>query len=300
MADVIHISNLWETVVIPSVLEQYKESSKWLAVLKSVIDKFQYIEDAVAELPSLLDFSSIPSGLQLDWLAGLINVTRIFGETDNAFYQRFVAECSLRNAGTPNNVIYNVSVVTGDNVPQFLDEAPATFFIYDGYRYDDGIWTAGGNQAYKKQVQKTAPAGVLGLVGAGVALADGTLLGSYSDTETDRKIILAVASDENVERSMVLADNDNRVIISGQSVPVSVNVKGVEVPTRTITTSRGDITTVRIKDLPNSENEDSYLVKDNETNGTTKVHEEDFGMHTRKAGTNTLQFYRGKKQSDEE
>lgn len=130
-----HIENHWNSTVIPSILEQYKDSEKWQSMLKAVIDQMQIAEDAAAEFMTILDFKSeVPTGDRLDFIAGLVNVTRFAGESDELFYTRFLTSLSVRNAGTPDNVIYNAALLSGDPQPLYMDEAPATFFVYDGPR----------------------------------------------------------------------------------------------------------------------------------------------------------------------
>ena len=145
-AGVQHITNHWESTVAPSVLEQYRErtltdgqaeelgcDNRWQAMLKAVIDQMQIGEDATDELAHILDFNSAPpTGGQLDWVAGLINVTRYPGETDARFFERFVNDLGRHNAGTPDGTIYSTALLSGDPKPAYIDEAPATFFVYTG------------------------------------------------------------------------------------------------------------------------------------------------------------------------
>lgn len=147
-AGVQHITNHWESTVAPSVLEQYRERTltdgqaeelgcynRWQAMLKAVIDQMQIGEDATDELAHILDFNSAPpTGGQLDWVAGLINVTRYPGETDAHFFERFVNDLGRHNAGTPDGTIYSTALLSGDPKPAYIDEAPATFFVYTGAR----------------------------------------------------------------------------------------------------------------------------------------------------------------------
>jgi hypothetical protein len=162
-----HIESHWNSTVVPSILEQYKDSEKWQSMLKAVIDQMQIAEDAAAEFMTILDFKSeVPTGDRLDFIAGLVNVTRFAGESDELFYTRFLTSLSVRNAGTPDNVIYNAALLSGDPAPQYLDEVPATFFVY----------TPNGKALTLSQVDKLAPAGVLGLPGAAIRLGNGGFL----------------------------------------------------------------------------------------------------------------------------
>lgn len=294
-----YIEDHFETTVKPRILEQYKESGRWQACLEAVVRKLQTVEDSAKFISKLLDFKDErPTGAKLDWVAGLINVKRFSGESDESFFLRFESMCGANTAGTPDNVINNSAILSGDPQPQYMDEAPATFFVYDGpcFRWVDGhwTWTEGGRQLTRAQVKKLAPAGVLGLPGAAIDTGDGILLGTWAENEEDRKIILTVANDANVEREVLLADNLGNIIITPQSVPVRVKLQGSEVPnipTIETTWNGVPVDAVRIKDLPDAGLETAYMVRDSEDGGTTRIDEHDVGLQMEASGTNTLKFY---------
>lgn len=128
-----YIEDHFETTVKPRILEQYKESGRWQACLEAVVRKLQAVEDSAFGISKAIDFKTeTPTGAKLDWVAGLINVKRFSGESDEAFFLRFESMCGANTAGTPNNVIYNTAVLSGDSRPEYFDEAPATFFVYTG------------------------------------------------------------------------------------------------------------------------------------------------------------------------
>lgn len=265
-----HIESHWNSTVVPSILEQYKDSGKWQAMLKAVIDQIQIAEDAAAEFMTILDFKSeVPTGDRLDFIAGLVNVTRFAGESDELFYTRFLTSLSVRNAGTPDNVIYNAAILSGDPHPQYMDEAPATFFVYDGPRpVGEGVWEHGGHQLSRAQVRKLATAGVLGLPGAALLDADGNYI-----VDAEGKLILLVADDENIEREVLLADNLGNIVITPQSVPVRVKLTGPTVSTIPVIETEWNgvpVDAVRIKDLPDGADTNGYMVRDSDTEGTVK------------------------------
>lgn len=265
-----HIESHWNSTVVPSILEQYKDSGKWQAMLKAVIDQMQIAEDAAAEFMTILDFKSeVPTEERLDFIAGLVNVTRFAGESDELFYTRFLTSLSVRNAGTPDNVIYNAAILSGDPHPQYMDEAPATFFVYDGPRpVGEGEWEQGGHQLSRSQVRKLAPAGVLGLPGAALQDAEGNYI-----VDADGKLILLVADDSNIEREVLLADNLGNIVITPQSVPVRVKLTGPAVPTIPVIETEWNgvpVDAVRIKDLPDGADTNGYMVRDSDTEGTVK------------------------------
>ena len=193
MADLKHIENHFETTVEPRILEQYRDSVKWKSCLKAVIDQLQIVEDSAVELSRILDFKTTrPTGERLDWLASLVNLSRIPGENDAEFFTRFVNTLGNNTAGTPDNVISTAAMISGAQKPQYMDEVDATFFVYTGdYPDSNGVWHEGGHQLSRAMVKKMSPAGVMGVPGAAIQFADGSYL-----TDADGRLILAVAEDD--------------------------------------------------------------------------------------------------------
>jgi hypothetical protein len=268
------ITDHWTETVSDFILEQYRDASNWKAILKAVIDEYSDIEGEIWKLAPILDFKcrvkgERPSGALLDFVAALKNVYRMQGETDEALYERFLVAVSEDNAGTPNNVIYNAAILSGDNAPQYMDESDCTFFVYDGPRPDgEGGWEQGGHQLSRAQVRKLAPSGVLGLPGAAIRTCSGKLLANL-----DGKLVLAVARDENIEREVLLADNLGNIVITPNSVPVRVKLTGPSVPSIPVIETEWNgvpVDAVRIKDLPDGGDVNSYMVRDSDTEGTVK------------------------------
>ena len=181
------IDSLWDEIVVPRILEQYKYSSNWQACLKCVVDRIQKVEDGVFLLYRYFKvpfrYDEVSSGT-LEYVASLVNVIRQDGESDQQLFDRFILRISSNKAGTPDHVIFNAVKKSGDVNLAYMDEAPATFFVY----------TPNGKQLMQSDVQRYAPAGVLGLPGAAIQFADGSFMG-----DAEGKIILAVADDENIE-----------------------------------------------------------------------------------------------------
>ena len=177
--------------------------------------------------------------------------------------------CGANTSGTPDNVIYNAAILSGDPHPQYMDEAPATFFVYDGPRpVGEGEWEQGGHQLSRSQVRKLAPAGVLGLPGAALRDAEDNYI-----VDADGKLILLVSDDENIEREVLLADNLGNIVITPQSVPVRVKLTGSAVPTIPVIETEWNgvpVDAVRIKDLPDGADTNGYMVRDSDTEGTVK------------------------------
>ena len=118
-------------------------------------------------------------------------------------------------------------------------------------------------------VRKMAPAGVLGLPGAALLDAQGNYI-----TDAAGRMILAVADDSTIERDVLLANNNGAIVVTPQSVPVRVVLRGPSVPSiPTITTEWNGVPVdaVRIKDLPAAGDTNGYFVRDSDTEGTTST-----------------------------
>lgn len=285
MADISHIGDQFGTTVEPRILEQYKDSERWQACLKSVIDKLQTVEDASFELAHVLDFrTEPPTGGRLDWLAGLINVKRFSGESDQDFFDRFLSMVGVNSAGTPDRIIYNSAIMSGDPKPAYIDEAPATFLVYTGDKPNKTVTedsqetvedftaeerelgVAGGNQLLRRQVQQLAPAGVLGLPGAAIQFEDGTFM-----CDAQGRLILAAADDTTARRELLVVDNNLNPIVTPQGVPVRAVIVGATVPRVEIDYNGVTVDAVRIKDLPDAGEDNAYMVRDSDTGGTVRV-----------------------------
>ena len=273
-----YIEDHFETTVKPRILEQYKESGRWQACLEAVVSKLQAVEDSAFSISKAIDFKTeTPTGAKLDWVAGLINVKRLSGESDQAFFLRFVSMCGANTAGTPDNVIYNAALLSGDTALQYMDEAPATFFVYDGPVYEhrgEGddvlVKPAATRQLLRREVKKLAPCGALGLPGAAIQLYDGTLL----CTDDYEKLLIVAADDATAERATVLVNEGNVLLTTSQDSTVRVILKG---DSRYQTTPihvdgvPGTIDGIRVKDLPDAQNDEGFIVRDSEAGGTVKA-----------------------------
>lgn len=156
--------DIWAEDAVPLLLEQYKDAKKFEAVLKSICDYMTQIDDAAFKVSGIFGIDS--ENVDLDAIGKIFNIPRVPGESDVEYRARIKATLVGHNAGTAANVISTARTITGDKAPQFIDEATATFFIY----------TPDGSQMKRSQVQKTAPAGVLGLPGAAIETGNGALI----------------------------------------------------------------------------------------------------------------------------
>lgn len=164
-------------------LEQYKDSPKLKALTKALIDNGQPFEDAAWRFARWADIGEA-EGAWLDVLGSIRNLPRNPGESDGEYRDRLREKLKIDNAGTPDHAISVARDISGDAAPQYMEEAPATFFIY----------TPGGSQLSRKRARVLSPAGVLGLPGAAITLADGGFLAT-----ADGRKLLAAAQDKDLD-----------------------------------------------------------------------------------------------------
>lgn len=256
--------------------------NRFQGLLKAAIDELiQPLDDACVELQDLLDVDTA-TGARLDLIGKLANIERGAGESDAHFRERVLAALWSDSAGTPDYAIQMAASMSGDPKPQYMDEAPATFFVYDGpvYErhdpeteggepYDELVKPAAQRQLLRREVKKLAPCGVLGLPGAAIQMADGRLL----CTSDHKKLILAVANDVNSEVDTVLIDNGGNLMVTSQQKVVKVALKGdARYQTTPIHVDGvpGTIEGIRVKDLPDGADTNGYMVRDSDTEGTVK------------------------------
>lgn len=287
--------DLWSTVK-DLLLEQYRRDNtanvsgtlpddtvnRFQGLLKTLVDGLlQPLDDAALDLQGMADIGRANGGL-LDALGKIAGLIRDPGENDASFRSRIVEVLGSNDAGTPDNVIYNAALLSGDTAPQYMDEADAKFIVYDGpvYErhqpdtdgkepYDELVKPAAQRQLLRREVKKLAPCGVLGLPGAAIMMSDGRLL----CTSDHKKLILAVANDANSEVDIVLIDNGGHFMVTSQQKVVKVSLKG-DARYRTTPVHvygvPGTVDGIRIKDLPDGGDVNSYMVRDSDNEGTVK------------------------------
>lgn len=219
-------ATLWDTVK-ELVLEQYKDSVNLVSLIKTMVEECaQPLEDGAF---SLQDFFNLDDaeGAWLDLLGKLVGLKRYGGESDTDFKKRIERATSNISAGTPDSVIYNAAINSGDPKPAYIDEADATFLVYTGpkpnktvsedsdetvedFTAEERECVGGGNQLLRRQVQQTAPAGVLGLPGQAIHFADGGMM-----CDAQGRLFLAAFNDEDVDQIRVITDDQGRLITDG-------------------------------------------------------------------------------------
>ena len=241
-------------------------------LLKSITDELvQPLDDAAVALQDVANVETA-EGAWIDLIGKIAGVGRKIDETDENYRVRVRNALGFKNAGTPDGTIYSTALLSGDPRPQYFDEADCTFFVYTGPRPvepNSETWEEGGRQLSRAQVRKMAPAGVLGLPGAAILDAQGNYI-----TDAQGRILLAVADDSTIEREVLLADDNGAIVVTPQSVPVRVVLRGPSVPSiPTITTEWNGVPVdaVRIKDLPAAGDTNGYFVRDSDTEGTTST-----------------------------
>lgn len=177
-----HITELWQHLE-HLVITQYRESPNLLSLVSKVVNQFQEIEDTVFRFAHFANIDEA-TGEWLDLIGKLRDIRRNPGENDESYKNRLRISFKRNSAGTPNNVIANARDISGDPSPQYLDEVDAVFFVY----------TPEGVQLRRKLVNSLAPAGILGLPGAGIDVGDDCLL-----ADAQGKVILMVAEDRNID-----------------------------------------------------------------------------------------------------
>lgn len=275
---------MWDKVK-ELVLEQYKSSPNLKGLIQSVVEECaQTIDDAAFSIQDFFDVSKATAGW-LDILGKYVSLERNPGESDESFRERIVIEASTNTAGTPDNIIFNSAILSGDPKTQYMDEADCTFFVYTGpkpnhepvpedevfdFEHGDTSCGEGADQLYRRQVKKLAPCGVLGLPGAAIQVGGDEGSEELLADEQGR-LILMEADDSTVERTLVLANEDALPVVTPNGVPVRAVVKGTTVPTIPVTLDGHQYDAVRIKDLPDAGNENGYIVRDSESGGTVKT-----------------------------
>lgn len=199
------INSLWHETVEPSILEQYRSSNRWKGVLKSVIDKLQVIDDDAVELLAVFktDGDDMPTGYRLDWIAGLLNVRRNPGESDDSLFARFEETANKKNAGTPDNVIGIVALLSGDPSPSYVEDVPGRFLVY----------THDFRQVSQRAVKRISPSGFCGASAARFKCADGKFL-MIPHGDSSYKSLLCVADDRTIgsETTKMVVTSDNKIV----------------------------------------------------------------------------------------
>lgn len=148
----IPITSEWE-ILETLLLEQYKESPKYIGILQAVATEADRLEACLWEFIQLLDIDAM-EGAQLDLLGKIAKCLRIQQGVvldDVAYRVVLKAAFRARTSGTPEEIIAAVLDATQSTVVSYLTEYPAAYWlIFDG--------SVAITQDY---LERISPAGVL-------------------------------------------------------------------------------------------------------------------------------------------
>ena len=158
------ITSQW-AVLAGLVLEQYKESPKYLSWIQAVATEADRCETARWELSQLLDIGAM-QGAQLDLLGKICGAARRQGVTllsDAAYRPVLRIAFRSRLSGTPEEIIAAVKEATGSTHVTYLPDYPAGFWVvYDGPR-----------EITQEFLDSISPAGVRGNLPCFLSLENG-------------------------------------------------------------------------------------------------------------------------------
>ena len=161
------IESHWEEA-LKLLLEQYRNSPKFLSILGAVVSGADHVEDLLWTVAYCLDFNlriaDTPTGARLNRIGAVAVVTRLSGELDAAYLQRIRIEIGISDAGTPEEVLRLLRTFSGDATPWYIPEYPAGFFVYA----PDA--TKAITQPF---IDHVSPAGVQGYIGCNLVDAHG-------------------------------------------------------------------------------------------------------------------------------
>lgn len=190
--------DIWAQDVEPLIIEQYKNSENLKGVIKAFCDELTEIDGTAIELCNFFDIVHA-HGEWLDRIGEIFNVIREVGENDTNYRLRIELVIQAQDSGTPEFVIRKAEELSGVHNVKYLDEAPATFFVYTH-----------ANQLRPNVVKKLSPAGVLGLSGSAIMTATGLILGMVS---TEQRLISA-AYTENPTNGMLIITEDEASLLT--------------------------------------------------------------------------------------
>lgn len=163
----------------PFVLEQYKEATKWNACLKAVLDQYDDVENYawnIASITDLLGFSvDVPTGGKLDFIGGLVGLSRNTGEIDSDYYARIIDYINSNDSGTIEGIIKRAISIVQTNEVTYIEENSGFPFVASGL-----IITLSERQITRAEANRIKAAGTRLFVGGFLATHDGIPLSTNS------------------------------------------------------------------------------------------------------------------------
>lgn len=155
------INDIWAELAADLVLDQYADSTNLKALIKIFVDAGQSFENAINELKNFYNVSEA-EGVKLDYIAKIRNLVRKDGESDEEFKRRILADSLIDNAGTPNFVIEQSALQSGDATPIYIEEQGRAPVVL--------VYTPNGRQLTRGFVNRITPAGVFGAPAAALVM----------------------------------------------------------------------------------------------------------------------------------
>lgn len=144
----------YKELVDAQLLEQYKESTNFRALLDLLMAPFTAAEEGLQELMTLLNIDTA-EGAQLDILGRIANEPRA-GRSDVDYRAILKVWFTSKQSGTPEDILRTIRELTGLPGPfQYIPEYPAGFFIF----------APSVGSLTQDTINKISPAGVQGYIG---------------------------------------------------------------------------------------------------------------------------------------
>ena len=163
----------------PFILEQYKEAAKWNACLKAVLDQYDDVENYawnIAFITDLLGLSGdAPTGGKLDYIGGLVGLSRNTGELDSDYYARLIDYINTNDSGTIEGILKRVISIVKTNEVTYIEENSGFPFSASGL-----IITLSERQITRAEANRIKAAGTRLFVGGFLTTHDGIVLSTNS------------------------------------------------------------------------------------------------------------------------
>lgn len=163
----------------PFILEQYKEATKWNACLKAVLDQYDDVENYawnIASITDLLGFSGeLPTGGKLDFIGGLVGLSRNTSESDSDYYSRIIDYINSNDSGTIEGIIKRAISIVQTNEVTYIEENSGFPFVASGL-----IITLSERQITRAEANRMKAAGTRLFVGGFLTTHDGIPLSTNS------------------------------------------------------------------------------------------------------------------------
>ena len=163
----------------PFILEQYKEATKWNACLKAVLDQYDDVENYAWNIASITDLlgllGDVPTGGKLDFIGGLVGLSRNTGEIDSDYYSRIIDYINSNDSGTIEGILKRAISIVQTNEVTYIEENSGFPFSASGL-----IITLSERQITRAEANRIKAAGTRLFVGGFLTTHDGIPLSTNS------------------------------------------------------------------------------------------------------------------------